>query len=112
MGSQHLPTQGRRHLANPIRLILFSQPYRDVFYLCLHTRGCDQPAQVGIPGLGFGQQRQVRAVHQRDLGADDYMQGGAPRRRHKTDGPAQAVVVGQRQRTQTLFDCRLDEFFG
>ncbi len=60
--------------------------------------GGDQPAQVAIAGGVLDQQGEVGAAGQRDLGAGDGPQAGLAGGVGERQRPAQAVVVGQRDR--------------
>ena len=63
----------------------------------------EQSAEIGVARLCFGQQRQVAAIGQRDLGPDDGVKIGLGRGAPKTDRPGQRMVVGQRQTVQANF---------
>ncbi len=65
--------------------------------LSCQLSGADQAAQVGIALLGLGQQRQVTAIGQGDLGADDRLNAPFLRRPPEAHRAVQAVVIGQGQ---------------
>jgi len=51
-------------------------------------------------------------ILQGHFSAGDGVETGVPGSGPEANGPGQAVVVGQRQRTQPKFGCAGDQFFG
>ena len=55
----------------------------------------NEPAKVGVPLLGFGQQGQMRAIEQGQFGAGDGLDPGLPCGLGKRHRAIQAVMIGQ-----------------
>jgi len=72
----------------------------------------DQPAEVAVARLVFGQEEQVRAVGQGEFRADDGMQPGRPRRAPEGHGPVQPVVVRRGQGRHAERDGPRDQRLG
>ena len=69
----------------------------------------DEPREVGVAGRGLGQQRQVRAVGHRQLGAGDWLDAGPARCLGELHRAVQPIVVGQGQRAVAELDPALDQ---
>jgi hypothetical protein len=72
----------------------------------------EQAAEIGVAFGGFGEQRDVRAVGERHLGAGDRLKAEPLRLLRERHRAVEAVVIGERERREPQLGGRERELLG